>query len=78
MSARSAVKLLLALSIGLPLLQAILFWIGGLLEAMGDEAASGALSRIQMAAGVLWLISLSGLVVVLAVRSLEEDDGPSS
>jgi len=67
---------LLAVSIGLPLLQAVLFWIGGLLGAMGDEVAAGVLTRIQTVAGVLWLISLVGLVIVLAVKTLDEDDAP--
>ena len=77
MTVRSGVKLLLAFSIALPLLQAVLFWVAGLLRAMGDERASDLLSGIQTAAGVLWLISLAGLVVALALKAVEEDDGKS-
>lgn len=74
MSLRSAVKTLVALSVGLPLLQATLFWVGGLLGAMGDEAAAGILVELQTVTGVAWLVSLVGLVIVLAVRSLDEPD----
>ncbi|MEM9658747.1 MAG: hypothetical protein AAF961_10335 [Planctomycetota bacterium] len=73
MNLRSMVKLLLGLAIGLPLLQSLLHWIGGLLTAMGDTAAAAVLANVHTAAGVLWLISLLGLLVLLAVRSLDDD-----
>ena len=72
MSSRNAVKFLLILVLGLPILQAMLAWIGGLLGAMGDKATAHVLSYINTATGVIWLISVVALVVALALRSLED------
>jgi hypothetical protein len=72
MTLRRAVQVLLALVIGLPLVQAIFLWTAGLLAAMGDEAAAGVVGHLNTAMGVAWLAALVGLVVALAVRSLNE------
>jgi hypothetical protein len=72
MSLRTALKALLGLAIGLPLLEAVLVWVGGLLGAMGDEAGATVLARINVAAGVLWILSLVALVILLAVRAVLE------
>jgi hypothetical protein len=72
MTLRSAIRWLLVLTLGLPILQSLLVWVAGLLSAMGDAAAASVLGRINIAAGVLWLACLVGLVVVLALQSLEE------
>ena len=75
MSSRSALKLLLALVLGLPILQAVLAWVGDLLTAMGDIATSSILGHVNTAVRVVWLISVVGLVIALALQSL--DDTPS-
>ncbi|MCG8449515.1 MAG: hypothetical protein MI725_08050 [Pirellulales bacterium] len=72
MISRTTVKILLALVLGLPLLQAVFSWVGGLLEVMGDQAAADVLAQINTAGRIAWLVSIVGLVVVLAVRSVEE------
>jgi hypothetical protein len=71
MTLRAAVRLLLMLVLGLPLVQAILLWVGGLLQAMGDEAAARVVGGINTGFGVLWLVTLVGLVVALAFDSLD-------
>ena len=71
MTLRWAVRLLLGAVLGLPLVQAIFLWVAGLLRAMGDEAAAAAIGHFNIAVGVLWLVSLVGLVVTLAMQSLE-------
>jgi hypothetical protein len=71
MKLHHAVRLLLALVFGLPLVQAIFLWVAGLLRAMGDEPAAAVIANINTAAGVLWLVVLVGLVVALAMQSLE-------
>ncbi len=76
MRSRSAVKLLLALTLGLPLLQAVLVWVGGLLTAMGDPTTSSVLGHVNTAFGIVWLVSVVGLVVALALQSLDEPRGP--
>ncbi len=72
MSSRTVVKLLLVLVLGLPVLQASLVWIGGLLGAMGDATTATVLSSVNTATGVVWLVSVVALVVALAIRTLDE------
>jgi hypothetical protein len=76
MTIRSALKLLLGLALGLPLVQTLLFWVAGLLRAMGDEAAAAFLGRVNVGAAVVWLASLVGLVVLLALRAVNEPAVP--
>lgn len=75
MTIRSALKLLLGLALGLPLLQTLLFWVAGLLGAMGDAAAATFLGRVNVGVGVLWLASIVGLVVLLAMKAVNEPAG---
>ncbi len=75
MNARSAVRLLLALVLGLPILLAVFSWVGGLLGAMGDAAAAGVLSHVGTATRVAWLVCVVALVVALALQSLDGDSG---
>jgi hypothetical protein len=72
MTLRSSLKLLLGLALGLPLLQTLLFWVAGLLRAMGDAAAATFLGRMNVGVGVFWLASLVGLVVLLAMKAVNE------
>ena len=76
MSFRSAVKLLLVLTLGLPLLHTVLIWVGGLLSAMGDSTTSEVLSHLSTAVGIVWLVSVVGLVVALALQSFDEPHDP--
>ena len=76
MRSRFAVKLMLAFVLGLPVLQIVLVWVGGLLDAMGDPTTSSVLGHVKMAIGILWLVSVVGLVVALAVQSLDEPLDP--
>jgi hypothetical protein len=63
-------KVLLVLVLGLPLVQTLLRWAAGLLAAMGDKAAAAVIGHVNTGAGVVWLVSLAGLVVLLAIESL--------
>ena len=76
MNSRTALKLLLVLVLGLPLVQGVLYWVDGLLGAMGDEATGHVIEYVNTAFGILWLISLVGLVVILAVQNLDEPRDP--
>jgi len=71
MNSRTAIKVLLALVLGLPLLQAVFGWVGGLLTAMGDGATAGVLSHVSTAVGIAWLASVVGLLVAIAAYSLD-------
>ena len=72
MNLRGALKFLLITTLGLPVLQTLLVWVSGLLTSIGDETTANAVGQIGRGAGILWLVSLTALVVVLAVRSLDE------
>ena len=72
MNARSSIKFLLVLVLGFPLLQTLFGWVGGLLDAMGDAGAAQVLTQINVGIRVIWLVAMVGLVVALAVGSLDE------
>jgi hypothetical protein len=76
MNCRCLIRLLLMLVLGLPLVQATLLWVGGLLHAMGDEAASRVIGHFSTTVGVAWLLTLVGLVVALAAKALNEPQSP--
>ena len=76
MRSRTAVKVLLTLVLGLPLLQAVLVWVGGLLKAMGDPATTTVLSHVNTAVGIAWLASVVALVVALALQTIDEPHEP--
>lgn len=75
MTTRSATKLLLVCVLGLPLIMAVLAWVDGLLTAMGDTAAANAVGHTSTICRVLWLVTVVGLVVTLAIQSLDEPQG---
>ena len=70
MKIRTALKLLLGLTLGLPMLQSLLYWVSGLLASMGDAAAATAFQRLHIAVGVAWLVCLIGLVISLAMKAI--------
>ena len=75
MNSRFTVKLLLGFVLGLPVVSAVLGWVGGLLTAMKDDAAANILGHFNTGFGVLWLVTVVGLVIALAVDSLDEPGG---
>lgn len=78
MNIRTALKTLLALVLGLPLVEAVLLWVERLMTAMEDAATSAVLRNISTAVGILWLLSLVGLIVILALQTLEEPRDPEA
>ena len=72
MTPRAAVKLLLGFVLGLPIIQAIFAWVASLMAAMGDETTATVLGHINNITRIAWIVSLVGLVVVLAIQSLEK------
>jgi hypothetical protein len=68
---RTALISLLVLVLGLPILSVVLTWVAGLLTAMGDNSAATVLSHINTSVRVLWLVTLVGNVVVLALEALD-------
>ena len=69
---RTTVKYLLVLTLALPLVAAVLVWVGGLLRAMGDAAGATAVGYVGIACQVAWLVCLVGLLVTLSIMVLGE------
>jgi len=78
MTLRSAAKTLLVFALALPIVQATLLWIGGLLTAMGDLGGADIVRHVASGCQVVWAVGLVGLVVVLAFVVLNEDSRVSS
>ncbi len=72
MSLRNAVKTLLVLVLALPLVAAVLGWVVGLPRARGDAAGAVVVGYVGTACQVVWLVSLVGLLVTLAIVVLAE------
>ena len=56
MTLRSAVKTLLVLSLALPVVEAVLVWVAGLLRAMGDAAGAAIVGHVGTACQVVWSV----------------------
>lgn len=72
MTLRSATRWLLALALGLPVVQAVLLWIRALLASMEDPSGAAIVGHIVTACQVVWSLSLVGLIIVLALIVLNE------
>jgi cobalamin biosynthesis protein CbiD len=77
MTLRSAAKSLLVLALALPVMQATLQWVAGLLASMGDAAGAEIVRHIATACQVVWAVGLVGLVIVLALVVLNEESRES-
>jgi len=72
MTLRSAIKWLLVVALALPVVQAVLVWVGALLDSMGDAPGAAVIGHVGTACQVVWSISLVGLVIVLALVAMNE------
>jgi hypothetical protein len=72
MTLRSATKVLLTLTLGLPVIQTVLIWVAGLLKSMGDEAGATIIRHVGTGCQVVWSVTLVGLVIVLALLTLND------
>jgi hypothetical protein len=66
--------LLVAGALFLPIAIVLLLAVALLLGAMQDEAGQFALNRIALGLGVFWALDLIGLLIVVALESLVDDD----
>jgi hypothetical protein len=76
MTLRLATKILLSLALGLPVVQAVLVWVAGLLSSMGDDAGAAVIRHVGTGCQVVWTVTLVGLVIVVALVVLNEPRGP--
>jgi hypothetical protein len=67
MTLRSAARLLLVFALGLPVVHAVLIWVGGLLTSMGDDPGAEILRQIGTGCLVTWTVAIVALVIVLAI-----------
>jgi hypothetical protein len=72
MTLRSATKVLLTFALGLPIIQTVLSWVAGLLRTMGDQAGATIIRGVGSGCQVVWAITLVGLVIVLALQTLND------
>jgi hypothetical protein len=72
MTLRSATKTLLVATLALPIVQAVLFWVRGLVSNMGDEQGATIVGHVNLVCQIAWSISVVGLVIVLAVSALTD------
>ncbi|MEX2309234.1 MAG: hypothetical protein WD738_16660 [Pirellulales bacterium] len=72
MTLRSATKTLLVAALALPAVQAVLFWVRGLLASMGDEQGAAIAGHVSLVCQIAWSISLVGLIILLALIALNE------
>lgn len=73
MTLRSATKTLLVLALALPVVQCVLIWVRGLLASMGDPEGAAVIGHVGTVCLVVWSISLVGLIIVLAILTLNEN-----
>jgi Na+-driven multidrug efflux pump len=77
MTLRTVVKTLLVLVLALPMVAAVLVWVGGLLRAMGDPGGAMVVRHVGTVCQVAWVVCLIGLLVTLAIFVLG-DERPAS
>lgn len=73
MSLRSAAKTLLVLALALPVVQCVLFGVGGLLTSMGDEDGAAIIGHLGTLGLAAWALTLVGLVIVLTIIIVSEE-----
>ncbi|MEN6405289.1 MAG: hypothetical protein ABFC77_02345 [Thermoguttaceae bacterium] len=72
---RRTVLWLSVVALFLPVALCVIFGTSTLLTAMGDASGGGVLLRVALGCGILWAIDLIGLVLVLAIRALDDAAG---
>jgi hypothetical protein len=72
MTLRFATKWLLVLALALPVVQAVLVWIRALLNSMNDAEGAEIIAGVGTICQVVWSVSLVGLLIVLALATLNE------
>jgi len=60
--------------LALPIANCIVLAMASLLDTMGDDAGCHVLRYVALAAGVVWLVVLVGLVFVQAIHALGRSD----
>ena len=64
---RTAIRTLLVIALGLPVVQAVLVWVGALLTSMGDDRGAAFVRGVGTLFLVAWTVALVGLLILVAV-----------
>lgn len=72
-SLRYWLKVLVALALGLPVVQCVLIWVRGLVASMGDQTGAAFVGHVGTVCLAAWSAALVGLVIILAINSLNEN-----
>jgi hypothetical protein len=75
MTLRSAIRALLVVALALPVVECVLMGVRGLLLSLGDERGAAIIGYVGTGCLVAWLLSLVGLLIVVAVVVVVE--GPA-
>ncbi len=75
MSLRTALKVLLATALGLPVAECVLVGVRSLVASMGDATGAEILATLASVCLALWGISLAGLAIVAALVLIVESEG---
>lgn len=70
MPLKSCVARLLGAAILLPIVIVVLAAFGQLLRALGDAAGAAVLMRVVLGGGILWILSLIGLLLAVAAKQI--------
>jgi phosphate/sulfate permease len=74
MSLRTALKVLLATALGLPVVECGFVAVRSLVASMGDAAGAGILTTLASMCLALWGVSLAGLAIVAALVLVVESE----
>ncbi|HEX4412920.1 MAG TPA: hypothetical protein VH107_04775 [Lacipirellulaceae bacterium] len=74
MPLRAALKVMLIATLALPVVECVLIGVRSLVLSMGDAAGVQMLTCLATATLAIWAVSLVGLVIVLAVFHVTEEE----
>jgi uncharacterized membrane protein YdcZ (DUF606 family) len=63
----NAMRTLLVLAVGLPVVHAVLTFVSGLLGSMGDAGGAAIVRHVGTACLVAWAVSLVGMLILMAI-----------
>jgi hypothetical protein len=75
MPLRTALRVLLAFALGLPVVECVLIGVRSLVVSMGDAAGGKMLTCLATGCLAFWGVSIVGLVIVLAIIGVVDSEG---
>jgi hypothetical protein len=75
MPLRTALRVLLAFALGLPVVECVLIGVRSLVVSMGDAAGGKMLTCLATGCLAFWGMSIVGLVIVLAIIGVVDSEG---